>query len=252
MALSINFINHCRNIYNHTIYSNINNYNNLDFGKNNIFNKFLVTKYESLDNIEIPTIMLQNVISYINEYPKCSKGTIIAMPIAANHTIFPTSSALSIVKAFFKNNLSSIKIVKVSLKNNIYYGGPGIIMNDKFEPLFLSTLQGSVVFNAFHYPQFIVSKFNIYINKKVVIDTNDTVSKIILNKLVPFYIQETPLIHYNGFYAHYSSDHKYDEPTIIIGDIEKFFSSVFSVHPTETINKELNEWLCNHKDLVCL
>lgn len=142
--------------------------------------------------IEIPTINLHSILTTlttnINILPK-DKISNIVIPLWKPTISCVKNTSDSILKFAFIDTRFDIRIRKIlTLKNETYYGGRGIILNKDFEPLLLCTMDAvkDKVFATYN-----TINPTIHINNKIFLEEKGLISTHIIKKMIPFYSTHT-------------------------------------------------------------
>lgn len=216
--------------------------NNCMLNKYNVYNKHLIVNINKPE-MEIPAFGLRYYEDTIitNHLLDGDTMTELVVPLYSND--FPIRKATfdSIIKKFFTLSFNA-RLVKCTDKSkNVYYGGPGLILDKDFKPLFMCTFIAEKCVEN-NYPRLVYTKRICRISPKVFQDKN-VITKGIINKLLPTYIGEAPPSMHSRYPVEFSSSNV----QIIIDDFDNFF-----VSPTapsgNNLQEELNQCLVDNID----
>lgn len=166
---------------------NSNNFHNLQESPS--FRKFLQVD-TSKESFEIPTIMTGDSLSDIFE------GSLLVLPLYVGKDIgiyrTPDSVIRHLITASYEDRL-----VKARTSSGLtFYGGKGLILNERFDPLLLCTfkchIEGIPVEDTSPaFPSVIIDGIVVHVNPMVFLDTTDLINKSIVKKVIPYYLSHS-------------------------------------------------------------
>lgn len=146
-----------------------NNRNSYIIGENGCPRILKICVKSGQDN-EIPTFAKRFIIG--QNQPSTY---IVPLSVEGHREPIPRSGADAAIKDFSHCNE---KLIRVMIKNEMYYGTNGIILDKDFDPLFLSTV---ILDTEFRYKQ-----YNIYLHPKVFTDDKSFINKNLAKKATAF------------------------------------------------------------------
>lgn len=233
-------------ISDHYYHGGNRSYNNLSL-ENNIFKGFITIDLNS-DSIEIPSFAKLAIERFYTKRDSNINNCSITIPLFCGNS-YTRSSSDTILKDFFIKTYFIDKLCKiVNKKGEIYYGNKGIILDKDFNLLFLYTIFCTKKQNNNNRISYIYDKSNIYIHPKVFINNDGSMEKIIVRKLLPFYLSNTLV---GPRYGSSFGFEQYIKPKVIIEDV----SSKFIEYPNkpsiqDTQDDLIHECLCNNIDEI--
>lgn len=180
---------------------NLNRSNDLLLGSE--FNRYYKLSNDK-ETIELPVI-LKPITDTIGDIK--NKDVVVNIGTVD----FPTiqRSFDPVLKKWFKDN-NSFNILRIkTTKDDIYYGGKGLVLDSSYKTLLLITLLYNQETRSY-------TGVNIYVSPSVFIEQKSFIEKGILNKLIPFYLSYGVTIGSTSL-----------SPKIIVEDP----SALFEIHP---------------------
>ena len=165
-------------------FSYYNNFHNLQESPS--FRKFLQVD-TSKESFEIPTIMTGNSLSNILE------GSLLVLPLYVGKDIGIYRTSDSVVRHLITASYED-RLVKARTSSGLtFYGGKGLILNERFDPLLLCTfkchIEGiSVGGTPPAFSSVIIDSMVVHVNPMVFLDTTDLINKSIVKKVIPYYL----------------------------------------------------------------
>jgi len=145
---------------------------------------------------------------------KMPEPGIIVTPLPVDANVRNITGAETILKHFSRNNLWSGRIGKVTTpKNEVYYGGPGIVLDKDFSPLMLSTTKVTKERETV-----LRGQITIHMSPKVFTDDVSIVNRSLARKGVAYYLS-------NGL-SRYALDDVEGRAKVVIDDMSNFFKKV--------------------------
>ena len=197
----------------------------------------------SKNDIEIPTFIKYDIHRLINgrglpEGENTFTGKVY-IPVQYEYP-YTAKTGDAIINTLF--NINSDTFTKVNTTKGIYYGNSGIILDSKFNVIFLATLNCHKEDTNILY-----TGVNIYIHPKVFLEEKEVLHSCIIKKLIPFYLGLTVDKNLLGLNRNHP---QYDLiPQIIIKDVTSDFINIASVpDPQSTSNESINQFLIDHQE----
>lgn len=213
---------------------------------NNIFKGFITVDLNS-DSIEIPSFAKLSIERLYQKRNSNIDNCSIVIPLFCGNS-YTRSSSDTILKDFFTKTYFTDKLYKiVNKKGETYYGNKGIIFDEDFNLLFLCTIFCTKKQNN-NKVSYIYDKSNIYIHPKVFINNDGSMEKIIVKKLLPFYLSNTLK---RPSYGSLFGFAQYIKPKVIIEDVSsKFIEYTNKPNIQDTQDDLIHECLCNSIDEI--
>lgn len=189
-----------------------NNWNGCIIGENGCPRILKICIKSGQDN-EIPTFAKRFIVGQIRESE--NKTYVVPLSVEGHRDTIHRSGADTAIKDFSRCNE---KLIRVMIKDEVYYGTNGIILDKDFDPLFLSTV---ILDTDFRYKQ-----YNIYLHPKVFTDDKSSINKNLAKKATAFLLSASP------------------DTQIIIKDVTDFL--IFKSVPPSTydnLNSDINKFL---------
>lgn len=208
---------------------NSNRNNDLLLGSE--FNRY----YKLSNNKE--TIELPVILKPITDTISDIKNKDVIVNIGTMNLASPQRSFDPVFKKWFKDNNSFNLLQIKTTKDDIYYGGKGLVLDSSYKTLLLITL----IFNK---ETCSYTGVNIYVSPSVFLEQKSFIEKGILNKLIPFYLSYGVTI-----------GSTFLSPKIIVEDP----SALFEIHPNtptpstcsdDALNELLLENISDIDDIV--
>lgn len=255
MEFNSRFVSRVSNVFRAADYNSSTSYfvKELALENNNMFNRFLVTEISNFE-VEIPVIArehIERIISSYVGYLSANDRKTIVLPLYENSEPQEKRTFDSFIGQFFTNVDYYMRLQKItSNQGEVYYGGNGLIFDDRFNPLLLCTLKARRVFLKGMY-MMLYYKPVIYVNPIVFTESNRLINKGIIKKLIPYYTTNEillPRITDGIFYVDYENLQDNRKALVIINSPDKFFVKPTIPKPQSCTNESLNECLVNNID----
>lgn len=219
--------------------------------KHNVFNRLFVIDVSS-DEIEVPVFARYSVESVIRnkfEFPSIKCVDKIIIPMYVNTPTQSRRTADCIVSNFFLSTNFNRRLQKViTNKEEVYYGGKGIILDKDFNILLLCTI---VCKKIEHRGGQVMSYYKpiIHVSPQVFLEGESLICKSILKKIIPFYVSHN--IDSVTTHAYFRSDiPEGTKPQILIDDVSKFIENPTKPTPQKCSDEVLNQLLMDNVDDV--
>lgn len=220
-----------------------NNFHNLQESPS--FRKFLQVD-TSKESFEIPTIMTGDSLSDILE------GSLLVLPLYVGKDIGIYKTSDSVVRHLITASYED-RLVKARTSSGLtFYGGKGLILNERFDPLLLCTfkchIEGiSVGGTPPAFSSVIIDSIVVHVNPMVFLDTTDLINKSIVKKVIPYYLS-----HFS--YALISRSNwrvKSNELAVVIEDMNYMFSDApKGIVSDASVSDTLNTFLAENEHLL--
>lgn len=254
MELNVNTRNSLRQMFKYYEGTNeVKLVSDLDLDTNTVFNQSLLIDIKS-DEIEVPIIVKKHCEKFVLDtldYPYSYSTEKIILPLY-NNSLFPLR------RRTFDNILNTIidtpystRIQKIiTTKDNIYYGGKGILLDSDFSPLFICTIIArKVKENNQNY--LLYYRPICHINPKVFLDSNNLVNKGIIKKLIPFFASEEVFFPEDATKVRYALESR--KVKVIVDNFDSLFIRPVKPTPSACSNEALNQCLVdNIEDILML
>ena len=241
-----------------------NNFHNLQESPS--FRKFLQVD-TSKESFEIPTIMTGDSLSNILE------GSLLVLPLYVGKDIGIYRTSDSVVRHLITASYED-RLVKARTSSGLtFYGGKGLILNERFNPLLLCTFKchiegisvggtppafSSVMIDS---PivnvnptvfldttsSVIVDSMVVHVNPMVFLDTTDLINKSIVKKVIPYYLSHSSyaLISRNNWRV------KSTGLAVVIEDMNYMFSDApKGIVSDASVSDTLNTFLAENEHLL--
>lgn len=230
----------------------------LTLDSNNVFSRSLVVDITG-DDIEIPSIVRAPCENFIRNnlvYNFIQKAERIILPLYTNSDGLNKRTFDSIIKEFFCQVSFNKRLLKVTTaKGETYYGGCGLILDEKFNPLLMCGLKARKVVTEDDEGTKVVSmqyyRTICRVSPVVFAEPNRLINKGIINKLIPLYTTED--IRFPTSNSDISNSPNSMKVEVVIDDFSKFFITPIAPTPSKCSNGALNKCLNdNIEDILCL
>ena len=220
-----------------------NNFHNLQESPS--FRKFLQVD-TSKESFEIPTIMASDSLSNILE------GSLLVLPLYVGKDIGIYRTSDSVVRHLITASYED-RLVKARTPSGLtFYGGKGLILNEKFNPLLLCTfkchIEGiSVGGTPPAFSSVIIDGIVVHVNPMVFLDTTDLINKSIVKKVIPYYLSHSSyaLISRNNLRV------KSSGLAVVIEDMNYMFSDApKGIVSDASVSDTLNTFLAENEHLL--
>lgn len=222
---------------------NSNNFHDLQESPS--FRKFLQVD-TSKESFEIPTIMTGDSLSDIFE------DSLLVLPLYVGKDIGIYRTSDSVVRHLITASYED-RLVKARTSSGLtFYGGKGLILNERFDPLLLCTfkchIEGiSIGGTPPAFTSVIIDGIVVHVNPMVFLDTTDLINKSIVKKVIPYYLSHSPraLISRSNWRV------KSDGLAVVIEDMNYMFSDApKGIVSDASVSDTLNTFLAENKHLL--
>ena len=251
MEFSIRFAHGVRSVFNS---SDCNNPTQLErelsLDSNNVFRKSLIIEVN--DEIEIPVIAREHfenlVLEKIN-YPLAVGTKRIILPLYDNAPSQERRTFDSIIMQMFNNVRFDMRLQKITTsKDEVYYGGKGIIFDESYAPLLLCTLTARKVHTEESGNSMVYYRPVCHVSPKVFLESDKLINKGIIKKLIPFYTSEE--VSFPNYMFDVNPESK--KVKVVVDNFDKFFIEPIKPTPSGTTNDALNECLIDNMDDIMM
>ena len=222
---------------------NSNNFHNLQESPS--FRKFLQVD-TSKESFEIPTIMTGDSLSDIFE------GSLLVLPLYVGKDIGIYRTSDSVVRRLITASYED-RLVKARTSSGLtFYGGKGLILNERFDPLLLCTfkchIEGiSVGGTPPAFPSVIIDSMVVHVNPMEFLDTTDLINKSIVKKVIPYYLSHSSY----ALISHSNWRVKSNGLAVVIEDMNYMFSDApKGIVSDASVSDTLNTFLAENKHLL--
>ena len=251
MEFSIRFAHGVRSVFNS---SDCNNPTQLErelsLDSNNVFRKSLIIEVN--DEIEIPVIAREHfedlVLEKIN-YPLAVGTKRIILPLYDNAPSQERRTFDSIIMQMFNNVRFDMRLQKITTsKDEVYYGGKGIIFDENYTPLLLCTLAARKVHTEESGNSMVYYRPVCHVSPKVFLESDKLINKGIIKKLIPFYTSEE--VRFPDCMFGVNPESK--KVKVVVDNFDKFFIEPIKPTPSAITNDALNECLIDNMDDIMM
>ena len=251
MEFSIRFAHGVRSVFNS---SDCNNPTQLErelsLDSNNVFRKSLIIEVN--DEIEIPVIAREHfedlVLEKIN-YPLAVGTKRIILPLYDNASSQERRTFDSIIMQMFNNVRFDMRLQKITTsKDEVYYGGKGIIFDESYAPLLLCTLAARKVHTEESGNSMVYYRPVCHVSPKVFLESDKLINKGIIKKLIPFYTSKEVSFPNCMFGVNPESK----KVKVVVDNFDKFFIEPIKPTPSAITNDALNECLIDNMDDIMM
>ena len=251
MEFSIRFAHGVRSVFNS---SDCNNPTQLErelsLDSNNVFRKSLIIEVN--DEVEIPVIAREHfenlVLEKIN-YPLAVGTKRIILPLYDNAPSQERRTFDSIIMQMFNNVRFDMRLQKITTsKDEVYYGGKGIIFDESYAPLLLCTLAARKVHTEESGDSMVYYRPICHVSPKVFLESDKLINKGIIKKLIPFYTSEEVSFPNCMFGVNPESK----KVKVVVDNFDKFFIEPIKPTPSAITNDALNECLIDNMDDIMM
>ena len=253
MEFSIRFAHGVRSVFNS---SDCNNPTQLErelsLDSNNVFRRSLVIEVND-DEVEIPVIAREHfenlVLEKIN-YPLAVGTKRIILPLYDNASSQERRTFDSIIMQMFNNVRFDMRLQKITTsKDEVYYGGKGIIFDESYAPLLLCTLAARKVHTEESGNSMVYYRPVCHVSPKVFLESDKLINKGIIKKLIPFYTSEE--VRFPDCMFGVNPESK--KVKVVVDNFDKFFIEPIKPTLSTCPNDALNECLIdNIEDIMML
>ena len=251
MEFSIRFAHGVRSVFNS---SDCNNPTQLErelsLDSNNVFRRSLIIEVN--DEIEIPVIAREHfenlVLEKIN-YPLAVGTKRIILPLYDNAPSQERRTFDSIIMQMFNNVRFDMRLQKITTsKDEVYYGGKGIIFDENYTPLLLCTLAARKVHTEESGNSMVYYRPVCHVSPKVFLESDKLINKGIIKKLIPFYTSEE--VRFPDCMFGVNPESK--KVKVVVDNFDKFFIEPIKPTPSAITNDALNECLIDNMDDIMM
>ena len=251
MEFSIRFAHGVRSVFNSSDRNNPTQLEReLSLDSNNVFRRSLIIEVN--DEIEIPVIAREHfedlVLEKIN-YPLAVGTKRIILPLYDNASSQERRTFDSIIMQMFNNVGFNMRLQKITTsKNEVYYGGKGIIFDESYTPLLLCTLSARKVHTEESGNSMVYYRPVCHVSPKVFLESDKLINKGIIKKLIPFYTSEE--VNFPNCMFGVNPESK--KVKVVVDNFDKFFIEPIKPTPSATTNDALNECLIDNMDDIMM
>ena len=251
MEFSIRFAHGVRSVFNSSECNNPTQLEReLSLDSNNVFRRSLIIEVN--DEMEIPVIAREHfedlVLEKIN-YPLAVGTKRIILPLYDNAPSQERRTFDSIIMQMFNNVGFNMRLQKITTsKDEVYYGGKGIIFDESYAPLLLCTLTARKVHTEESGNSMVYYRPVCHVSPKVFLESDKLINKGIIKKLIPFYTSEEVMFPNCMFGVNPESK----KVKVVVDNFDKFFIEPIKPTPSATTNDALNECLIDNMDDIMM
>ena len=222
----------------------------LSLDSNNVFRRSLIIEVN--DEIEIPVIAREHfenlVLEKIN-YPLAVGTKRIILPLYDNAPSQERRTFDSIIMQMFNNVEFNMRLQKITTsKDEVYYGGKGIIFDENYTPLLLCTLAARKVHTEESGNSMVYYRPVCHVSPKVFLESDKLINKGIIKKLIPFYTSEE--VRFPDCMFGVNPESK--KVKVVVDNFDKFFIEPIKPTPSAITNDVLNECLIDNMDDIMM
>ena len=223
----------------------------LSLDSNNVFRRSLIIEVND-DEVEIPVIAREHfenlVLDKIN-YPLSVKTKRIILPLYDNAPSQERRTFDSIIMQMFNNVGFNMRLQKITTsKNEVYYGGKGIIFDESYAPLLLCTLTARKVHTEESGDSMVYYRPVCHVSPKVFLESDKLINKGIIKKLIPFYTSEE--VNFPDCMFGVNPESK--KVKVVVDNFDKFFIEPIKPTPSAITNDALNKCLIDNMDEIMM
>ena len=251
MEFSIRFAHGVRSVFNSSDYNNPTQLEReLSLDSNNVFRRSLIIEVN--DEIEIPVIAREHfedlVLEKIN-YPLAVGTKRIILPLYDNAPSQERRTFDSIIMQMFNNVGFNMRLQKITTsKDEVYYGGKGIIFDESYAPLLLCTLAARKVHTEESGNSMVYYRPICHVSPKVFLESDKLINKGIIKKLIPFYTSKE--VSFPNYRFGVNPESK--KVKVVVDNFDKFFIEPIKPTPSAITNDALNECLIDNMDDIMM
>ena len=251
MEFSIRFAHGVRSVFNSSDRNNPTQLEReLSLDSNNVFRRSLIIEVN--DEIEIPVIAREHfenlVLEKIN-YPLAVGTKRIILPLYDNAPSQERRTFDSIIMQMFNNVRFDMRLQKITTsKDEVYYGGKGIIFDESYAPLLLCTLAARKVHTEESGNSMVYYRPVCHVSPKVFLESDKLINKGIIKKLIPFYTSKEVSFPNCMFGVNPESK----KVKVVVDNFDKFFIEPIKPTPSAITNDALNECLIDNMDDIMM
>lgn len=251
MEFSIRFAHGVRSVFNSSDRNNPTQLEReLSLDSNNVFRRSLIIEVN--DEMEIPVIAREHfedlVLEKIN-YPLAVGTKRIILPLYDNAPSQERRTFDSIIMQMFNNVGFNMRLQKITTsKDEVYYGGKGIIFDESYAPLLLCTLTARKVHTEESDNSMVYYRPVCHVSPKVFLESDKLINKGIIKKLIPFYTSEE--VRFPDCMFGVNPESK--KVKVVVDNFDKFFIEPIKPTPSAITNDALNECLIDNMDDIMM
>ena len=251
MEFSIRFAHGVRSVFNSgDCYNPTQLERELSLDSNNVFRRSLIIEVN--DEIEIPVIAREHfenlVLEKIN-YPLAVGTKRIILPLYDNAPSQERRTFDSIIMQMFNNVRFDMRLQKITTsRDEVYYGGKGIIFDENYTPLLLCTLAARKVHTEEDGNSMVYYRPVCHVSPKVFLESDKLINKGIIKKLIPFYTSKEVSFPNCMFGVNPESK----KVKVVVDNFDKFFIEPIKPTPSATTNDVLNDCLIDNMDDIMM
>ena len=251
MEFSIRFAHGVRSVFNSSDRNNPTQLEReLSLDSNNVFRRSLIIEVN--DEVEIPVIAREHfedlVLEKIN-YPLAVGTKKIILPLYDNAPSQERRTFDSIIMQMFNNVGFNMRLQKITTsKDEVYYGGKGIIFDESYAPLLLCTLAARKVHTEESGNSMVYYRPVCHVSPKVFLESDKLINKGIIKKLIPFYTSEE--VNFPNCMFGVNPESK--KVKVVVDNFDKFFIEPIKPTPSAITNDALNECLIDNMDDIMM
>ena len=251
MEFSIRFAHGVRSVFNSSDYYNPTQLEReLSLDSNNVFRRSLIIEVN--DEIEIPVIAREHFEDLVLEkidYPLAVGTKRIILPLYDNAPSQERRTFDSIIMQMFNNVRFDMRLQKITTsKDEVYYGGKGIIFDENYTPLLLCTLSARKVHTEESGDSMVYYRPVCHVSPKVFLESDKLINKGIIKKLIPFYTSEE--VNFPNCMFGVNPESK--KVKVVVDNFDKFFIEPIKPTPSAITNDALNECLIDNMDDIMM
>ena len=251
MEFSIRFAHGVRSVFNSSECNNPTQLEReLSLDSNNVFRRSLIIEVN--DEVEIPVIAREHfedlVLEKIN-YPLAVGTKRIILPLYDNASSQERRTFDSIIMQMFNNVGFNMRLQKITTsKDEVYYGGKGIIFDESYAPLLLCTLTARKVHTEESGNSMVYYRPVCHVSPKVFLESDKLINKGIIKKLIPFYTSKE--VSFPNYKFGVNPESK--KVKVVVDNFDKFFIEPIKPTPSAITNDALNECLIDNMDDIMM
>ena len=251
MEFSIRFAHGVRSVFNSSDRNNPTQLEReLSLDSNNVFRRSLIIEVN--DEIEIPVIArehFENLVLEKIDYPLAVGTKRIILPLYDNASSQERRTFDSIIMQMFNNVGFNMRLQKITTsKDEVYYGGKGIIFDESYAPLLLCTLTARKVHTEESGNSMVYYRPVCHVSPKVFLESDKLINKGIIKKLIPFYTSEE--VRFPDCMFGVNPESK--KVKVVVDNFDKFFIEPIKPTPFAITNDALNKCLIDNMDDIMM
>ena len=222
----------------------------LSLDSNNVFRRSLIIVEDN--EVEIPVIAIEHFEGLVSEkidHPVTVGTKRIILPLYDNAPSQERRTVDSIIMQMFNNVGFNMRLQKITTsKDEVYYGGKGIIFDESYAPLLLCTLAARKVHTEESGNSMVYYRPVCHVSPKVFLESDKLINKGIIKKLIPFYTSEEVSFPDCMFGVNPESK----KVKVVVDNFDKFFIKPIKPTPSAITNDALNECLIDNMDDIMM